>query len=98
MEFREDVPFEETQDYGGYFRIDVAGRQVVPYYFCSDEFAGNTTASRTAPSCSTSRAQNESIPHPPSQSGKEDRGYRQERRLSVIFLGSPCYNYLVRII
>jgi hypothetical protein len=47
---RVDVPRSEvhTEDLvaDGYLRIDKKGRAVVPYYFCSDEFAGNLTCQR----------------------------------------------------
>ncbi len=46
LQEREDVPFDETQNIEDLFRLDVQGRPVVPYYFCSDEFVGNLTCQR----------------------------------------------------
>jgi hypothetical protein len=47
---RKDVPYSQicTEDceVSGYLRADSDGNPLVPYYFCSDEFAGNLTCMR----------------------------------------------------
>lgn len=54
FEMRKDVPYSEicgtSDDYAcplsGFLRSDRDGNVLVPYYFCSDEFAGNLTCQR----------------------------------------------------